>query len=371
MNPSGLGRFFQPAGVGAIFFFLTFSTAAPQIIENPKKPPSPDAGRVMALKEVRRITDEKGKFYFVQPFGVFTDKAGSVYIQENNQLLKFDSHGRFVGNLLKRGQGPGEFDDNLTDVVVRPEDILLYSSNNLKLVRINLEGRLLDDRKFIQGPFRDLLGYRNGRYFFLKWERESSPRITGISEDKYRLAIVPEKGDIILAPHLFPLTNAKWFSSRGVAINSISRVTPLWQGDRFVFLFHSPDYLIKLLDLESGEIVRIFRREYDRVKYPSKPQKGYPEELIPKYHNDLCRLLWRNDRLWAVTSTFDPQKGILVDIYSREGRYLDNFYLPLFKIRRNDLQYYAPMAIHDDFLYVLEADEDDLLSLVQYEIIGK
>lgn len=72
-----------------------------------------------------------------------------------------------------------------------------------------------------------------------------------------------------------------------------------------------------------------------------------------------------------MTSTFDPKKGILVDVFSREGKYLDNFYLPLFKIRKKNPQYYAPMAVYGDFLYLLEADEDDLISLIKYEIIGE
>jgi hypothetical protein len=106
------------------------------------------------------------------------------------------------------------------------------------------------------------------------------------------------------------------------------------------------------------------------VKYEFKTSPGYPAELVPKFHNDLCRLLWRNDRLWAVTSTFDPKKGILVDVFNREGQYVDNFYLPIFKIRRNNPQYFAPMAIWGNYLYLLEADEDDIISLIKYEIVG-
>ena len=60
-----------------------------------------------------------------------------------------------------------------------------------------------------------------------------------------------------------------------------------------------------------------------------------------------------------------------MDVFSREGQYLDNFYLPLLKIRRNNPQYYAQMAIAGNFLYLLEADEDDLISLIKYEIVGE
>ncbi len=373
MRISSARRSIVRGGVPALIFMGAAIAAAPQVIENPRNPPAPNAGRVLALKEVARITDEKGKFFFVQPLAVFTGRDGAVYVQEYKQLLKFDAQGKFAGNLLKKGEGPGELNDNLTDVIVREKDIVLWSSNSLKLIRIDLEGRLLEDKKPAQIPLGDLLGAFDGRYFFLKWEMTERPKVNGIYADDRRLYIVPEEGEALRTACLMPLTYSfqiRTFGARsGVSISTISRPMPLAADDRSVFLFHSPEYLIKLLDLETGGVVRSFRRDYDRVKYREKTPPGYPAELVPKFHNDLCRLLWRKDRLWAVTSTVDPKKGILVDVFDREGRYIDNFYLPLFKIRRNNPQYYAPMAAYGDFLYLLEADEDDLISLIKYEII--
>jgi 6-bladed beta-propeller len=374
MIRSASGRSVMRLGAASLLLLAAAAVSFPQVIENPKSPPGPKAGRVVSLKEVARITDEKGKFLFVQPFAVFTGHDGSVYVQEFKQLLKFDAQGKFVKNLLKRGQGPGELDDNLTDVIVRDKDIILWSSNNYKLIRIELDGRLIEDRKLVHGFLNDLLGVYGGRGFFLRYEIDTAKtkaRVSGIFETPRRLVLVPDKGDAVPTPILMPVTEARHFRPGGISVSTISRAMPAPAGDRSVFLFHSPDYLIKLLDLETGEVVRSFRREYDRVKYEVKTPPGYPAELVPKYHNDLCRLLWRDDRLWAVTSTFDPKKGILVDVFDREGRYLDNFYLPLFKIRRNNPQYYAPMAIHGNFLYLLEADDDDLMTLIKYEIGGK
>ncbi len=139
----------------------TASFAFPQVIENPMNPPAPNAGRVVSLKEVARITDEKGKFFFVQPFAVFTGNDGSVYVQEFNQLLKFDAKGKFVKNMLKRGEGPGELNGNLTDVIVGDTEVLLYSSNVYKLLRLDLDGKLLGETKFVTG-FSSLLGYQGG-----------------------------------------------------------------------------------------------------------------------------------------------------------------------------------------------------------------
>ena len=374
MPKSTPGRFLKNAGAGCFALFLAAVGTAQQIIENPAKPASPKAGRVVSLREVARITDEKGNFLFVQPFNVLTGSDGSVYVQEYKQLLKFDARGRFVKNLLKRGQGPGELDDNLTDVIVRDKDIVLWSSNNHKLIRLDLDGRLIEDKKLVQGFLGSLLGAFGGRYFFLRYEIDevkSRPRVNGIFETPRRLVIVPENGEAVLTPVLMPMTEAVHFGPRSRSSSTISRAMPVSADDRTVFLFHTPNYLIKLLDLGTGEIVRSFRREYDRVKYEVKEPPGYPAELIPKFHNDLCRLLWYKGHLWAVTSTIDKNKGILVDVFSREGQYLDNFYLPIFKIRRNNPQYYAPMAIWENFLYLLEADEDDIISLIKYEIVGE
>ncbi len=347
--------------------FLSAVVANPQIIENPKEPLNPKAGRVVRLKQIWRITDEEGKFFFVEPWEIFTGKDGSVYVQEPKKLFKFDPTGKFQKNLLKWGEGPGEL-NGLTSVVIREDDALLYSSNTMKLVRISLDGKLIEDMKFSKGPFSNLLGYRDGKLFMTKRVWDDMPKTSGLYEAKNRLIVVSGKEDIVETPVLLATTESRYFRPGAVSMSTVSRFMPLREGERFVFLFQTPEYLIALLDLEKGEIARSFRRSYDRVKYfpTGRIPEGYP---VPKYHNDLCRLLLHKDKLWAVTSTFDKNKGILVDVFNREGRYLDNFYLPLFKIRRNNPQYYAPMAIDGDFLYLLEADENDIISLIKYEII--
>lgn len=72
----------------------------------------------------------------------------------------------------------------------------------------------------------------------------------------------------------------------------------------------------------------------------------------------------------AKTSTVDKNEGFLVDVFNRAGKYLDNFWLPYFRIRtEGHLTYYTPMAILDDFLFVIEITEGDLISVVKYKIV--
>lgn len=365
-------RSFRKTAIGGLVLFLAALGLAQQVIDNPEKPPGPQAGRVIRLKEVARVSEEPGKFFFEQPWDLFAGKDGSIYVQEPKKLYKFDADCKFIKNLLKSGEGPGELNGNLTDVLVRDTEILLYSSNAYKLLRLNLDGKLLGETRFVAG-FSRLLGYHGGRYAVMRYERKDVPRINGIVEQDYRLAFIPEAGDVVQTLHVLPLTNAQFVRTIGGrssgGTSSISRFMPLPVDERFVFLFHSPEYMIRVIDLEKGAVALSFRRRYRRVEYEPAVPKNMPDFPFPKYHNDLCRLLWHNGRLWAVTSTFDKNKGLLVDVFSRAGRYLDNFYLPLLNIRRNNPQYWVPMAVWGDLLYVLEADEDDIISLVKYEIV--
>jgi hypothetical protein len=101
------------------------------------------------------------------------------------------------------------------------------------------------------------------------------------------------------------------------------------------------------------------------------PKGARANDQGPKYHNDLCRLLWHKGKLWAVTSTFDKKKGLLVDVFSPEGKYFDNFYLPIFNFNLENPQCFVPMTVRDNFLYVLDPDEDGIISLVKYEMAGE
>jgi hypothetical protein len=92
------------------------------------------------------------------------------------------------------------------------------------------------------------------------------------------------------------------------------------------------------------------------------------EFLMTEYQNDVQKLLIFKDKLWVLTSTYEKGKGILVDVFNQAGEYIDNFFLPLFKIKRENLGTW-PMTVDSDALFVLEINEDETLSFVKYKII--
>jgi len=80
------------------------------VVYNPEEPLSENAGRVLQLTEEMRITDTQGDFYFKSPDNIKTAPDGSIFVLDEEQFLKFDKKGKFIKNLFKKGQGPGEFE---------------------------------------------------------------------------------------------------------------------------------------------------------------------------------------------------------------------------------------------------------------------
>jgi len=76
------------------------------VIKNTEKPKNPDAGRILQLKEEFRITDESGKYFFRSPRNLQIAQNGNLFVQDNEQLLQFDSEGTYLRDLYKKGQGP-------------------------------------------------------------------------------------------------------------------------------------------------------------------------------------------------------------------------------------------------------------------------
>ena len=96
-----------------------------QIIENPSKPIAANAGRIVTLKEELRLEDTGAGFFFKNPSTIRVSPRGDIFFKDGQeQALLFDPKGRFVRNLFKRGQGPGEF-TSLIDTWATPDRLYL------------------------------------------------------------------------------------------------------------------------------------------------------------------------------------------------------------------------------------------------------
>lgn len=131
--------------------------------------------------------------------------------------------------------------------------------------------------------------------------------------------------------------------------------------------------------LKKEQVIRIFKKDYQRVKTPRDTERmggamldGKPvSPPRQKFLDDVQNLLVLKDKLWVVTSTMDKEKRTLIDVFDSEGQYIDNFYL---KFPENLVRRYhgdAIMDISGDSLFTIEQNEDGIYAIKKYKIEDK
>ncbi len=222
----------------------------------------------------------------------------------------------------------------------------------------------------------------NGLFYFHKHGIplvKGEPRIVDIPETIFA---VSNEGKDMKELRSFP--KKSYVASQGGARGAISinELITVPYEKKYLFVSHTPDYLVKLFDLENNEVLRLFKRSYEKVNTPdeiNKSKKSYvilnnqkftaPEQ---KYLNDINHLLVVEDRLWVLTSTLDPERGWLVDVYDVHGRYLDNFFIKfpesLSFLSISILGHRMCITESGDFLFRLETNENGLVEIVQYRV---
>ena len=342
----------------------------------PAKPANPHAGRVLALREAFRISDAQGGFYFKGPSQIQAVPDGGLLVADEDELLRFDAAGRFVVNMYRRGQGPGEL-RQITDCLVRGAEVLAFQGQPMKCVLTGLDGKFL--REFRpDAPVSRLLGLYGDRLLMasnsaIPFDKVKKPE-GDILDIVWTLALASPEGAVRATPLSYA---TKWFAKRlpGAFIaNNLTFLLCAPLADGLVAIANEETYLIRISDPAKDAAVRTIRRDYRRVKYePEKSSdataggRGLAEPR--EYFNDIQRLFAVDGRIWALTSTLVPGKGVLVDVIGLRGDYLDSFYLPLPRgVGVHDLARH-PLTIAGRSLLVLEELEDGRLEVVKYQIV--
>lgn len=357
---------------------------AQTIIENPAKPLSKNAGRVVTPKEVLTITDEGASdFYFKWPRKLKIGPDGSIYLADSGQLMRFDSSGRFMRNYQKKGQGPGEI-EWLGDFVATEKNVILLATYPHRLVRFDSAGNFERDARV---PISDrsmsgLLAFDNGVYFLSTSEStigKGSPegKIVDIGNS---IRPFVEGSQALAAGVSFPIR--VFIGSDGGGGEAFLVLTSLLTAPyraKSIALSHTSDYLVKLYDLESKAVALQFRRNYRRVDQPVLSEKerttgamiNRDRPLIrpqEKYRNDIEDIFVSGDDIWVVTSTYEKGKGRLVDVFDGNGRYIDAFYLNLSPAALEALKSPDLCAVQGEYLHLTEGNFDEGFVIKKYRL---
>ena len=360
IKTSGFHGLFWLGAINAVFLTVTYLGA--QIIENPSKPQSTNAGRVLNLKEVWRITDESGAFFVKWPHELRIAPDGSIFLNEVGEFLKFSSDGKFLKNLYKKGAGPGEIQGEFT-YHLRGDDVFVQDMNSQRLWRMDEDGAFKEQVDLSAKDYRGFLGVLPDGYLFLKsvWPppAERTGRLLEILNSPVLVTRDGKNEQILYTfrPRMFlaPQAARSWDYSALVPDDSGLNI----------FAYHGRDYLIEVLNVAKKQIVRRFTRKFPKVPYVEQSwEKDFSKKhgaLKIQYDADIQALYVNGPRLWVATAMDNKTKGRLFDVFDSEGRYIDCFYLGAGR---------TLLAAWGDFLFTQEKNDDETLRIVKYKIEG-
>jgi hypothetical protein len=356
-----------------------------QLINNPATPVlAKNAGRVVALTEVLRITDEGGAFYFKRPTLLHVRKDGSIFVADQGQLLQFAPDGKFVQNYFKKGQGPGEL-SFISDFMVADDGLIVHNSYPSKIVRFGWDGKILKD--FSVAAIGGSLQFRCAKgadYFFVASPRIDLKEVSGMEAVLEQPQAIVSASEGVEGTKAFGAFPTQIFFKRaqggGAGWIPLNKIISVPYQDKFLIVSHTPEYTVALVDLEKENVAMTFRRTYIRAKTPPEAKKGIQGGAMidgkvltassPDFLDDIVNLFAHDKDIWVATSTKIGGRGVMIDVFDSRGIYSDCFFLALPEAPDRDIGRPAPQVVMGDSFYAIEKSVDGTYTIRKYRIGG-
>lgn len=352
-------------GVGAsLIILMGLLSVCPQgfgqIMENPAKPKAKNAGRVLDLVEVWRIADKGGEFYFQSPRRLQIAFDGTIFVADEKEFLKFSADGKFLKNIYRGGQGPGEISGTFFHSILG-RDVFVQDLNSWRFWRVDLDGVFQEQIDLKKRDPGYLIGVAPDGFLFQRVIWPPRSEWTGRLVDvPCAVDFHPKDGSEIREVARF---HTKAFLSGGSATSWDLRINVISPDRKLLYAYFGRDYLIEVVDLAAGRIIKRFRRAYPKIPHEERrweadfrKKNGSPKI---EYETDILGLFPVGEKIWVATSTEDKAKGRLIDVFDRDGRFIDTFFLG----SRGSL-----MAVGEGFIICEETNEDETIIIVKYRI---
>jgi len=227
---------------------------------------------------------------------------------------------------------------------------------------MDLEGRLIGQVKLEKGPYNGFYGLSDHRLVFVKMiYPPKEERRGGLQDVACSIRLLSLDGREEKEVYEFKM---KTFMSPEVMGGWDPWDVLLSPDGRRLYVNHTRQYLVEVLDLEKGQVLFSFTRDYPSIKYVEEPEFAdfrkkfnFPEI---KYEVDIRGLITDGRFIWVQTSNSSKDNGDLFDLFDDHGRFVDSFYLGV----KGSL-----LALNDGFAYVLEKNEKEELLLSKYHIL--
>lgn len=339
-----------------------------------------DSASAWRVVEELRIgsPDEEGPASFSRIADIAVDARGRIYVLEGEaqQIRLFDSAGRFVRTVGRKGHGPGEFDQAIGMRWDPTGRLWVVDQGNVRYTVVDTAGRVVAARR------RPLSGW-------FTWRWDGGLDSAGRVYEWYRVPGDMERGALLRYDTTFatadtfplPTYQGEVFKiedkSRRVRGSVPYTPTLAWTFDPrgYVWFGISVPYRIYQRRL-GGDTVRIIERAYEplavttadrdsaivRLEWFTKQGGQIDASRIPKVKPAFDRFFLDDaGNLWVDPVTARQDDGRVFDVFDPRGRYLGR--------ARSDFSIVGTPAFRGERLYAVTLDENDIPYVVRARIV--
>jgi hypothetical protein len=337
------------------------------VVKNPGEPIYPE--NIFNLEEDLTIAGEEGKEeqMFMNIVSIDVSEDGTIYLLDGKaaNIKVFDSSGRFLKTIGKRGQGPGEFGRPESFSITPREEIAVNDSGRRSIQFLDMDGnflrQILVNQPFFTGP-----------KFISNGDMIASYAIFG--ED---FKVVLDKLDSELEP-LFTFATIPMLKPPKVHIFLYQFVYDLrWDvtsKDEIIWgALTTPEYELYIHN-QDGKLIRKITKEYDPVEITNTeyekmmkewfgriPTSDRWEFIIPKNYPPFHTFILDDEGRIFVKKfeEVEQSKRIYAEVFDPQGRYITDIIFPINML---------PGLFKEGKLYTIEEDEEGYRVVKRYKV---
>jgi hypothetical protein len=262
-------------------------------------------------------------FYFVR------DRNADVILYNPNvvEAQRFNNKGEYLGPLVRKGQGPGEF-PNFSFFKVFFTESKIIATGNMKLAKFDKSGRFLEEQK-ISNRCVDLVSENS----FIT--EDSKQEEKGMSMKIIYVRLPSVKKTQASKTFLFEAGSVGWIRYQGgrfaddYVTSNIEYAVD--KGLNIIYLMHNEEYKIYVKSL-NGDILRVIKSPYralglsskGRMKLLSKFKGGNLQKLAAAYPRKLVLIkkIKVLPRGWVAAYRITGVELFDIDIFDPQGKYM-------------------------------------------------
>jgi hypothetical protein len=339
-----------------------------------------EGARTLTMTEVLRLSDQEGVYTLVDPNGLTMISSGAFYIQGDEQLLFFDATGQYKGNIMKKGEGPGEL-KQVGGIDHDGDTLIIGSMMPVKLMRFDKDGTFRDEIK-IDGlkPFANYILTHGAHHYFWDDDQDLRTSKAGLNKNLRFLMKADAQGKAVRTALSFETIDVvikRTIDGRNMIMSN--EVVPLLHAhdkSGLLYVSHGERYRISQIDLASHRIVKEIKRPYVPQAYKStNPTNSIAQEMersaSQKWFCDLAALRCRGKELIVLTSEFDEKKGLLVDRFNPQGQLIETVYLPIPGVKRPEDLKGKLLFFDRDCFWTSSLDDEENPVVIKFQVDWK